>query len=205
MAIFAKPVGTRPSSTLMGRVLPGLIRNRVGYGFLKKNPKRVRVGSRFYQKTRDSTRNPARLKTRYPKLQKYPFSLSLSLSIYIYNLTLIPHFFSLPPSVRHSPLVAMATTKQQQTEGGGGGLNLAHFWVLLAWVLGLDQWLFLGFAHVGLGFRSMVVSRFLNTAKATAQPNPLICPLRTHTLFLSLNGDRTQICSLISPEPSQAH
>ena len=179
MAIFARPVGTRPGPTLMDRVLPSPIRNRVGYGFKKKKPE---VGSGFIKKTRDPTRNPARLKTRYPKLQKYPLSLSLSLSlslyiyiyIYIYNLTLIPYFFSLPPLVWHSPClshfsasflpiisdhssfshlsgadkspsIAMATAKQQQTEGGGGGLNLAHFWVLLAWVLGLDQCLFLGF------------------------------------------------------------
>ena len=36
MAIFARPVDTRPGPTLMGRVLPGPIRNRVGYEFLKK-------------------------------------------------------------------------------------------------------------------------------------------------------------------------
>ena len=47
MAIFAWPAGTRPNPTLMGRVLPGPIRNRVGYGFKKKkNPKRVRVLSK---------------------------------------------------------------------------------------------------------------------------------------------------------------
>ena len=46
MAIFARPVGTRPGPTLMYQVLPGLIRNKVGYGFFKKkNPKRVRVES----------------------------------------------------------------------------------------------------------------------------------------------------------------
>ena len=39
MAIFAQPVGTWPGSTLMGRVLPGLIRNRVGFGFYKKKLK----------------------------------------------------------------------------------------------------------------------------------------------------------------------
>ena len=44
MAIFSRPAGTRPGPTLMGRVLPDLIRNRVGYGFKKKeNPKQVRV------------------------------------------------------------------------------------------------------------------------------------------------------------------
>ena len=47
MTIFARPTGTRPNSTLMGRILSGPIRNRVGYGFLKKKPEaglgRVRV------------------------------------------------------------------------------------------------------------------------------------------------------------------
>ena len=55
MAIFARPASTWPGPTLMGRVLPGSIRNRVGYEFYlfiyfifyKKNPKRVWVGSRF--------------------------------------------------------------------------------------------------------------------------------------------------------------
>ena len=89
MAIFARPAGIRSGPTLMGRILPGPIRNRVGYGFLKKNPKRVRVGFGFYKKIRDPTRNPARLKTRHLKLQKDP------VYIYSYILTLIPHFFTL--------------------------------------------------------------------------------------------------------------
>ena len=84
----------------MGRVLPDLIRNRVGYGLKKKKKKKTRNGSRlglgFIKKTQD----PARLKTGYPKLQNYP------IYIYTYNLTLssirIPHFSSLPPSVRYS-------------------------------------------------------------------------------------------------------
>ena len=33
---------------------------------------------------------------------------------------------------------------------------------------------------MGLGFRSVDVSGFLNTTMAMAQPSPLICPLRTH-------------------------
>jgi len=33
MAIYARPTGTQPSPTLMGRVLPDLITNRVGFGF----------------------------------------------------------------------------------------------------------------------------------------------------------------------------
>ena len=43
MAIYIRPADTRPGPTLMGRILPGPIKNRVGYGFFKKNPKRVRV------------------------------------------------------------------------------------------------------------------------------------------------------------------
>ena len=53
MAIFAQPADTRPSPTLMGRILPDPIRNRVRYGFLKKkkkNPNQVQVGSEFYKK-----------------------------------------------------------------------------------------------------------------------------------------------------------
>ena len=71
--------------TLMGRVLPGSIRNRVGYGFFfKKNPE---VGLGFIKKIRDSTQDPAWdlawLKTWHLKLQKCPFY------IYSYILTLI--------------------------------------------------------------------------------------------------------------------
>ena len=40
MAIFDQPAGTRPGPTLMGRVLLGPIRNRVGYGFLKLKKKK---------------------------------------------------------------------------------------------------------------------------------------------------------------------
>ena len=49
MAISARPAGTRSGPTLMGQVLPGPIKNRVGYGFKKKkkkpeaDPGRVRV------------------------------------------------------------------------------------------------------------------------------------------------------------------
>ena len=47
MAIFTQSVGTRSGPTLMGQILPDPIRNRVGFGFFKKNPNRVQVGSRF--------------------------------------------------------------------------------------------------------------------------------------------------------------
>ena len=52
MAIFAQLAGTRLSPTLMGRILPGLIKNRVGYGLNPPPPsQRVRVEFGFYQKT----------------------------------------------------------------------------------------------------------------------------------------------------------
>ena len=61
---------TRPGPTLMGRILPDPIKNRVEYGFKKKNPKRVQVGSGFYQKTR----NPIWLRPGYIiyKITKLP-------------------------------------------------------------------------------------------------------------------------------------
>ena len=68
MAIFTRSADTRPGPTLMGWILTGPFRNRVGYGFLKKNPKRVRV---LLKKPRPNPR-PDPYKTRYPKLQKYP-------------------------------------------------------------------------------------------------------------------------------------
>ena len=70
MAISVRPTSTRPGPILMGRILPDPIKNRVGYGFLKKNPKRVRIGSGFYKKTR----NPTRLRPDYIiyKITKLP-------------------------------------------------------------------------------------------------------------------------------------
>ena len=52
MAIQARPASTRPSPTLMGRISPDPIKNRVGYGFKRKNLKRFQVGSGFWKKTR---------------------------------------------------------------------------------------------------------------------------------------------------------
>ena len=44
MAIVARPVGTRFGPTLIGRVLPDPIKNKVGFGFFfLKNPGQVRV------------------------------------------------------------------------------------------------------------------------------------------------------------------
>ena len=57
MTIFARPTGTLPGSTLMGRVLPGPIRNRVRYG-LKKTRSGSKLGLGFIKKpeTRPKTR-----------------------------------------------------------------------------------------------------------------------------------------------------
>ena len=56
MVIFAWSAGIRSNPILMGQILLGLIKNRVKYGFKKKNPKQVRVGSGFYKK--NSRPNP---------------------------------------------------------------------------------------------------------------------------------------------------
>ena len=49
MTIFVRLADIRPGLTLMGRVLPGPIRNRVGYGFKKK--KNPETGPGFIKKT----------------------------------------------------------------------------------------------------------------------------------------------------------
>ena len=36
MTIFARPTDTQPGPTLMGQILPGPIKNRIEFGFLKK-------------------------------------------------------------------------------------------------------------------------------------------------------------------------
>ena len=72
MTISTRLAGTRPGSTLMGWVLPGPIRNRVGFGSLKKKTRSESgLGPGFIKKTRNQTR-PDPFKTRYPKLLKYP-------------------------------------------------------------------------------------------------------------------------------------
>ena len=48
MAIIARLADIRLGPTLMGQVLPGPIRNRVGYGFKKKKKKKTRNGFGFY-------------------------------------------------------------------------------------------------------------------------------------------------------------
>ena len=68
MAIFARPVDTWPSPTLMGRVLPGPIKNRIEFGFLKKkNPKRSGSGSGFYKNLTRTWTQPDPLKTEITK------------------------------------------------------------------------------------------------------------------------------------------
>ena len=47
MAIFTRSAGIRSGPTLMGRILPNPIRNRVGFGFLKKTRTRSRSGTGF--------------------------------------------------------------------------------------------------------------------------------------------------------------
>ena len=103
MAIFARPAGTWPGPTLMGWVLPGPIRNRVGYGF-KKKPE---AGPGFIKKIWDPTQNLARLNTRHLKLQKYP------VYIYSYILILIPHFFTLQQPTLTLPQSSLLTSVRQ--------------------------------------------------------------------------------------------
>ena len=69
MAIVARPAGTQSGPTLMGRVLPDPIKNKVGFGFFKKKPsKRVRVSC----KTRpEPGPDPTRLQVN--KITKKPF------------------------------------------------------------------------------------------------------------------------------------
>ena len=101
MALFAGPAGTWPNPTLIGQVLPSRIRNRVRYRFFFK--KKPEAGLGFIKKIWNLTRNPARIKTRYPEITKIPH-----IYIYTYNLTLIPHLFSsnlelTPPSLSPHP------------------------------------------------------------------------------------------------------
>ena len=138
MAIFARPADIRSGPTLMGWVLPGPIRNRVGYGFLKKNPKRVRVRFGFYLKNSDPTRDPTRIKTRIkPGTQNYKNTL---IYIYTYNLTLTnPSFLqssaaSLPqpicspsPSFLHSPISSVQQSDQRSPQSDQRSLQSSIF------------------------------------------------------------------------------
>ena len=44
MAIYARPTDTQSGLILMGRVLPSLIKNRVGFGFFKKKKPEMGLG-----------------------------------------------------------------------------------------------------------------------------------------------------------------
>ena len=96
-------MGTRPGSTLMGLILPGLIRNRVEYGFKKKkkNPNRIR-GLSKKSETRPETQ-PG-YNSVFLKLPKNP-----PIYIAITN-PKIPHFFS-----TQQQLAAHASLTQKHT------------------------------------------------------------------------------------------
>ena len=79
MAIFTRSADTRSGPTLMGRVLPDPIKNRVGYGFKKKKPETGPGRVRVLLKNPDPTRDPTRIK---PGTQNYQNAL-----IYIYLLS----------------------------------------------------------------------------------------------------------------------
>ena len=97
MAIFARPTGTRPGPTLMDRVLPNPIRNRVRYGFFFLKKTKASPGFIKKSETRPKTwlgYNPITL-----KLQKNPLYIQL-----------VPHLFnhssrlpySASPSQKHT-------------------------------------------------------------------------------------------------------
>ena len=77
MAIFTRPAGTRSSPTLMGRILPSLIRNKVGFGF--KNNKKTRIESGLgldFGKTSTQTRPVYNIikKKKRPRYKYYSFT-----------------------------------------------------------------------------------------------------------------------------------
>ena len=69
--------GTRLSPTLMGRVLPSPIKNRVGFGFLKKTRNGFESGLGFYK-------NPARTRTRPDPVKYICIVTKIPSYIYIY-------------------------------------------------------------------------------------------------------------------------
>ena len=73
MAIQARPAGTRPNPTLMGQVLSGPIKDRVGYGFKTKKSEAGLGRAWVLMKPGP---NPTRLRI---KLLTYPY-----IYIYIY-------------------------------------------------------------------------------------------------------------------------
>ena len=87
MAISAWPADTRPSPTLMRRVLPCPIKNRVRFGLKKKNSKRVQV---FTKTQPEPGLGLTHLKL---KLPKKPY-------IYIYIYKLIKPYLSFHSSIQ---------------------------------------------------------------------------------------------------------
>ena len=109
MVIFGWSVGTQAGPTLMGRILPDLIRNRVGYGFKKK----TRTGSGFYKKSGPKPRPGLGPGPIIPKLLKTPY-------IYRYKLTLTPSFFNSAssPSLPHFSSHLLTLTASHHTAHG---------------------------------------------------------------------------------------
>ena len=69
MAIFARPVDAQLNPTLMGRVLPGPIKNRIGFGLKKKPRSGSGSGSSFYKKPKTRpVYDPVTLKLQKPPL-----------------------------------------------------------------------------------------------------------------------------------------
>ena len=105
MAIYIWPADTRPGPTLMGRILPGPLRNRVGYGFIKKKKKKKKPDS-----SPGFIKNPAWTRTQiwpnYSKITKTPLiymvvnpkSLTHPLLIISFQFQLTPHASRLHPN-----------------------------------------------------------------------------------------------------------
>ena len=145
MAIYARPVDTRFNPTLMSRVLPSLIKNRVRFGLKKKkkSPKWVQV----LVKTQPE---PTRLNlSRITKIPTY-------LYIYIYNLyqtlrslTLFSFLWSLFSSSRLSlsvlspsitlSLIFSHATPHGLTQSPSPSLSFTH-WPTLTFTL-ITWWL----------------------------------------------------------------
>ena len=73
MAIVAQPTDTRLGPTLMDRVLLGLIKNRVGFGFLKKKTRSgFGLGLSFWLKPNPNL-DPTQPSYELIQLQKNPY------------------------------------------------------------------------------------------------------------------------------------
>ena len=74
MAIQARPAGTRPNPTLMGRVLSGPIKDRVGYGFKTKKIRSGFGSGLGFDETRPKP-DPVHLILPFSSLSRHPPSL----------------------------------------------------------------------------------------------------------------------------------